>query len=165
MRSVGPICLYCFVVAGCASAGAVPEPFPRPHAAAPEPALIVPNPGGGNVVEVALSLQGAPYRDGGADPTGFDCSGFVAYVFALQGVNVPRTVAEQARAGDSISRGAVNGGDLVFFTTTQRGPSHVGIAISPEEFIHAPTSAGVVRVESLGSPYWSRRFAGARRIR
>ena len=111
-----------------------------------------------------MSLRGAPYRDGGADPSGFDCSGFVAYVFARQGRSVPRTVSEQYRVGDRISRAALGPGDLVFFATTARGPSHVGIAISRDEFVHAPNGAGFVRVESLTTPYWAARFVGATRV-
>jgi cell wall-associated NlpC family hydrolase len=55
-------------------------------------------------------------------------------------------------------------GDLLFFTTVAPGPSHVGIATSPREFVHAPSASGVVRVEQLGAPYWASRFLGARRL-
>jgi cell wall-associated NlpC family hydrolase len=115
-------------------------------------------------VGTALSLRGAPYRDGGADPSGFDCSGFVTYVFAQQGLFVPRTVSEQYALGSAVDRAALEAGDLVFFSTTTRGPSHVGIAISDAEFVHAPSSAGVVRVESLAARYWASRFLIARRL-
>jgi peptidoglycan DL-endopeptidase CwlO len=145
----------------CASSGAVPQPFPLPSAAsAPIPELSRPE----AVVSTALSLRGAPYRDGGGDPSGFDCSGFVAYVFAQQGLFVPRTVAEQYALGARVDPDAVAPGDLVFFSTIAPGPSHVGIAISAEEFVHAPSSAGVVRVEALGTPYWASRVIGVRRV-
>jgi len=116
------------------------------------------------LVGTALSLRGTPYRDGGTDPSGFDCSGFVAYVFAQQGQFVPRTVSEQYRTGSTVSRAALAPGDLVFFRTTARGASHVGIAVSEGEFVHAPTSAAGVRVDSLATPYWASRFLGARRL-
>jgi cell wall-associated NlpC family hydrolase len=88
----------------------------------------------------------------------------VAYVFAQQGLAVPRTVSELYVAGREISADALEPGDLVFFSTVAPGPSHVGIAISNDQFVHAPSSSGVVRVESLVTPYWSSRFLGTRRI-
>jgi cell wall-associated NlpC family hydrolase len=88
----------------------------------------------------------------------------VAYVFAQQGVAVPRTVSELYDAGREIPQAALEPGDLVFFSTVARGASHVGIAVSADEFVHAPSSRGVVRVERLGSPYWSSRFVGIRRV-
>ncbi len=112
-----------------------------------------------------MSLRGAPYRNGGADPSGFDCSGFVAFVFGQHGVLVPRSTAEQFAATRRIDSRSLEAGDLVFFSTSAPGPSHVGIAISPEEFVHAPSASGVVRVERLGASYWASRFLGARRVR
>lgn len=145
----------------CASSGAVPQPFPMPAAVSvPLPELSRP----AAVVSTALSLRGAPYRDGGGDPSVFDCSGFVAYVFAQQGLFVPRTVAEQYTLGARVDPDAVAPGDLVFFSTISPGPSHVGIAISADEFVHAPSTAGVVRVEALGTPYWASRVVGVRRV-
>jgi cell wall-associated NlpC family hydrolase len=111
-----------------------------------------------------MSLRGAPYRNGGADPSGFDCSGFVSYVFAQQGFALPRTVSEQYDAGRGIPPDAVTPGDLVFFSTVAPGASHVGIIVSSDLFVHAPSSSGVVRVERLSSPYWSSRLVGARRL-
>jgi peptidoglycan DL-endopeptidase CwlO len=156
-------CLTLGGTAGCASTGAVPAPFPRP-----EPPAIVPELApreGSAIVGTALSLRGVPYRDGGSDLSGFDCSGLVAYVFAKHGLLLPRAVTGQFAVGDAVSSDALAPGDLVFFSTVAPGPSHVGIAISSREFVHAPSSSGVVRVESLGSPYWSSRFLGARRLR
>jgi peptidoglycan DL-endopeptidase CwlO len=116
-------------------------------------------------VAAALAQQGVPYRNGGADPAGFDCSGLVTFVFGQHGVWVPRTVTEQFAFGDRVDSGALVPGDLVFFTTVAPGASHVGIVISPQQFVHAPSSTGVVRVEELGSPYWASRYVGARRVR
>jgi len=112
----------------------------------------------------ALSLRGTPYRNGGADPSGFDCSGFTSYVFAQYGVSLPHAVQEQFRVGKSVKPEDLSPGDIVFFTTTDPGPSHVAIAIGGDEFVHAPSSSGVVRVEHLSSSYWSPRFLGARRL-
>jgi cell wall-associated NlpC family hydrolase len=116
------------------------------------------------LVGTALSLRGTPYRNGGSDPQGFDCSGFTQYVFAQFGVTLPREVREQYRVGDVVQPQELAPGDLVFFTTTDPGVSHVAIAVGGDEFVHAPSSAGVVRVEHLSSNYWGPRYLGARRV-
>jgi cell wall-associated NlpC family hydrolase len=179
------------LAAACASTGATPRPFPTPRppsAAAPTPNSATPNSatpnsptpnsptakgvkgaGGASpiaysVTGTALALRGAPYRNGGSDPSGFDCSGFVRYVFSQHGVTVPRTVSDQFRAGAQIDQQHVEAGDLVFFTTVAPGASHVGIAIGGDEFVHAPSGAGDVRVERMSAPYWATRFVGARRV-
>jgi cell wall-associated NlpC family hydrolase len=165
------------VLAGaCASTGAVPSPFPRPASSspAPTPAPAPPAPGaspsaapsldGYSIAGTALSFRGTPYRDGGGDPGGFDCSGFVWYVFGQHGVKVPRTVGEQYRAGREVPSDHIEPGDLVFFATVAPGPSHVGIAIGGDQFVHAPSGRGEVRVERLSTSYWASRFVGARRV-
>jgi cell wall-associated NlpC family hydrolase len=112
----------------------------------------------------ALALRGVPYRSGGTDPNGFDCSGFIQYVFRQYGVALPRGVRDQFRVGQSVRPDDLAPGDIVFFSTTERGPSHVAIAIGGDEFVHAPSSTGVVRVEHLSSSYWAPRFIAARRL-
>jgi cell wall-associated NlpC family hydrolase len=154
------------LTAGCASTGAVPQPFPRPGA---EPSWAPPRvgtvPGDGyTIAGTALSLRGAPYRDGGSDPSGFDCSGFITYVFGQHGIAVPRTVTLQFAAGEGVQSDELRAGDLVFFSTTAPGPSHVGMLIGGDEFVHAPSTRGEVRVERLQSTYWAPRFIGARRL-
>ena len=171
------------LTAGCASSGAVPRPFPVPGGAAnTPPAPTPPNASGSRpseakplpplgdaealaVAGTALSLRGAPYRNGGTTPEGFDCSGFVQYVYRLHGVAVPRETREQFRLGRSLRRDDLVAGDLVFFTTVAPGASHVGIVIGPDQFVHAPSERGVVRVEHLSAEYWNRRYVGARRPR
>jgi cell wall-associated NlpC family hydrolase len=162
----------------CASTGAVPRPFPTPGGApaarAPvvtgeDPAAPAPVDAGAavdgySVSSTALSLRGAPYRNGGADPGGFDCSGFVQYVFERHGVAMPRDVRRQFGVGATIEPDALEPGDLVFFSTVAPGASHVGIAIGGDQFVHAPSSSGVVRVERLSAEYWAGRFVGARRV-
>ena len=162
VRLLVPVAVaLCFSV-GCAGRGARPLPFPQPSPPlGPSPQT---SPRAAAVVETALGLQGVPYRPGGTDPAGFDCSGLVAYVLARHGVLLPRTVAEQFTVGRKVHPAAIQAGDLVFFRTSGRGASHVGIAVTPEAFVHAPSSAGTVRVEQLWAPYWSRRFLGARRL-
>jgi peptidoglycan DL-endopeptidase CwlO len=156
----------------CASTGAVPRPFPTPGGPAPAGSARPPSPAASSaggvdtyaLVGTALALRGAPYRNGGGDPTGFDCSGFTQFVFAQYGVSLPREVREQYLAGKSIGSRDLAPGDLVFFTTTEPSASHVAIVIGGDQFVHAPSSSGVVRVEHLSASYWSQRYLGARRV-
>lgn len=154
---------------GCASTGAVPSPFPKPGSATPSPSR---DPGitpsftdGYAVAGTALALKGAPYRHGGSDLSGFDCSGLVQYVFSQLGVALPRSVDELIRVGTSVNHDDIQSGDLLFFAVRSFGASHVGIAIGGDEFVHAPTAGAHVRVERFSSDYWASRFVGARRLR
>jgi cell wall-associated NlpC family hydrolase len=119
---------------------------------------------GYSISSTALSLRGAPYRNGGVDPAGFDCSGLVKYVFEQHGVAMPREARKQFEIGRPVEPSSLEPGDLVFFTTVAPGASHVGILVGGDQFVHAPTTNGVVRVESLSSQYWSSRFVGAKRV-
>jgi cell wall-associated NlpC family hydrolase len=119
---------------------------------------------GSAIARTAETLLGLAYREGGALPDGFDCSGLVTYVFARHGVAVPRDVRRQASAGSPVERGDIIPGDLVFFATTGAGPTHVGIAVGGGRFVHAPKTGDVVRVESMSSSYWATRYLAARRI-
>jgi cell wall-associated NlpC family hydrolase len=150
----------------CASTGTVPRPFPTPGGRpdAPSDATATAFGRGEALAATALGLQGVPYRDGGADPSGFDCSGLVQYVFAQHAVALPRSVEAQMRVGRAVQAGQIEPGDLLFFTTVAPGASHVGIALNGDEFIHAPTTTGEVRVERLSAPYWAHHFIGARRV-
>lgn len=163
----------------CATGGGTPRPFPTPgHPAGPDPAIVTPPslPGrvrvpdtgtridGGALTSTALGLRGIRYQWGGSDLNGFDCSGFTQYVFGRHGVALPRETRDQFRAGRTVRRADVLPGDLLFFTTTAPGPTHVAIALGDGEFVHSPNSTGVVRVEHLSSRYWTERFIGARRV-
>ena len=160
--------------------GSVPTPRPFPGAPLP-PVASVPDPAPpalpalpaspalpaaplSSVVETAMKFLGVPYRNGGSDPSGFDCSGFIQYVFNALGVALPREVRDQYRVGRDVSLDDVKAGDLLFFQTVSRGASHVGMAIGPGQFVHAPSSRGVVRVERYTAQYWASRFVGARRV-
>jgi cell wall-associated NlpC family hydrolase len=172
---------------GCASRGAVPRPFPgaatppspgttpppSPGATPPPSPGESPAPSPGQsplltseIIATALALRGTQYRNGGSEPSrGFDCSGLVQWVFAQHGAALPRETREQYEIGDKVDEDDVQAGDLVFFETVSKGASHVGIALGGGEFVHAPSSRGVVRVESYSkSEYWARRWIGARRI-
>lgn len=119
------------------------------------------------IAQFAMGFRGVPYRLGGADPAGFDCSGLVQYVFAQYGVAVPRVVEQQWEIGEKVKPSKIEPGDLIFFNTKKRGDgaSHVAIAIGGDSFVHAPNSTGVVRIETLGSAYWGSRYVGARRVK
>lgn len=114
----------------------------------------------------AMSLVGIPYRYGGNTPdSGFDCSGLVRYVVArAAGVNLPRTTADMSSIGTPLERDDLASGDLIFFNTTGRAHSHVGIYVGQGKFVHAPNTGGTVRLESLYIPYWARRIDGVRRV-
>jgi cell wall-associated NlpC family hydrolase len=160
--------------AACASTGATPRPFPLPGAAGAAGAAgargAVPDATGAgadgySISSTALTLRGAPYRNGGSDPQqGFDCSGFVHYVYSQHGVKMPRDVRQQFGVGHDVQPSTLEPGDLVFFSTVGPGASHVGIAVGGDQFVHAPSTSGVVRVENLSSQYWASRFVGARRV-
>ncbi len=114
----------------------------------------------------SVLLLGTPYRLGGSRPSeGLDCSGLIAHVveeaFRLR---FPRTTEEQAMVGSPVARQSLAPGDLVFFNTSGRPNSHVGVYLGENRFVHAPTARGVVRIESLEQGYWSRRFDQARRL-
>ena len=118
------------------------------------------------LVEMAMKLRDIRYRRGGRAPsTGFDCSGFVRYVFAHAiGMKLPTSSASQFLAGLKVKRADMKPGDLVFFKTgSKRHISHVGIYISNGRFIHSPASGKTVQVSSLDESYWARHFAGAKR--
>ncbi|MGD9904728.1 MAG: C40 family peptidase [Vicinamibacterales bacterium] len=152
--------LVAMAASACASSGRVTAPV---GTAPPEARAL--EAFGHRIAATALEFRGVPYRNGGTTPAGFDCSGLVQYVLARHGRDVPRQTRDQYGVGTKIRRDAVRAGDLVFFSTVASGASHVGIALDGEEFVHAPSSRGVVRVERLSTEYWRRRFVGARRVR
>lgn len=115
------------------------------------------------MVAGAMKMLGQPYRWGGAAPGGFDCSGLVEYAAAGAGLLIPRTAQEQLRTGEPIARDQVQAGDLVFMHLLHK-ELHVGIAIDKERFIHAPSSGGYVRIDSLATPPYSKDFTAARRV-
>ena len=121
---------------------------------------------GNEVVRVAQKYNGSKYVWGGASPKGFDCSGFIWYVYQeATGMDVTRGVDEQWQLGRSVRQGEWQAGDLVFFENTfERGLSHNGIYIGGNEFIHAENEQTGVIISSLDSEYYSDHYAGARRL-
>jgi cell wall-associated NlpC family hydrolase len=133
-----------------ASAGAVVNP---PDSYAPPPSKY------GGVVGIAMQYLGIPYVYGGASPGGFDCSGFVMYVFAQVGISLPHNAAAQYGYGMPVSQDQLQPGDLVFFN----GLGHVGIYIGGGQFIHSPHTGDVVKISSI-SGWYSSTWVGARRL-
>lgn len=115
------------------------------------------------VVASSMNYIGVPYVFGGTSPSGFDCSGYVRYVFASAGIYLPRTADAQYEVGMPISSSELVPGDLVFFSTYEYGPSHVGIYLGDGSFINASSSRGVA-IDSLYSGYWGSCYIGARRV-
>lgn len=114
----------------------------------------------------ALSLTGVKYKYGGKSPeTGFDCSGFVRYVFQqAANLTLPHGARAISQLGQAIPVEQLQPGDLVFFNTLKSAFSHVGIYLGDGRFIHAPSSGGGIHVVDMNDSYWSKRFNGARRL-
>ncbi len=118
---------------------------------------------GRRIVASSMQYLGVPYVFGGTTPSGFDCSGYVRYVFANAGIYLPRTADAQYECGYPVSTSELVPGDLVFFSTYEAGASHVGIYIGDGSFINASSSSGV-SIASLYSSYWGSCYIGARRV-
>ncbi len=117
------------------------------------------------IIEVAKSYLGTPYRSGGTSRNGVDCSGFVTAVFRQFDISLPRTSLGQSSSGEHISESKMQPADLVFFKTSRRRPvSHVGIYMGKGKFIHASTRSRRVRIDDLEDDYFRKRFVVARRV-
>lgn len=112
-----------------------------------------------NLVIEALKYRGVRYTYGGSSPNGFDCSGFVQYIYKKFGINLPRTVKEMEGKGVWVSRKKLIAGDLVIF----HNPKHVGIYASRGKFVHSSSSRGVV-LDRLDTNYYRKRFVGGKNI-
>ena len=126
----------------------------------PEGSTVAPPSIHGGVVGIAMHYLGVPYVWGGSTPSGFDCSGFVMYVFAQIGVGLPHSSYSQYGMGAPVSMSQLQPGDLVFFA----GASHEGIYIGGGQFIHAPHTGDVVKISSLDDSWYAATYVGARRL-
>lgn len=133
---------------------------------APGAQVVMPDAAMNDVAIYALSLADTPYQFGGSSPaSGFDCSGFVRYVFKnTLGFTLPRTTQEMSRAGEALEADQLRPGDLVFFNTQRQPFSHVGIYVGEGRFVHSPSSGKAVAVVGMSEDYWRQRYDGARRV-
>lgn len=116
------------------------------------------------IVSTANKVLGTKYLWGGTTTKGFDCSGFIGYVYKKAGVALPRTTAGMINVGTSVSKKNLKAGDLVFFNTSGKGVSHAGIYIGNGNFTHSSSSKGV-SVSKLNDPYyWGDKYIGAKRV-
>ncbi|WP_319581597.1 C40 family peptidase [uncultured Pseudodesulfovibrio sp.] len=149
------------LLCACAATGPVSPPPPetsvRPAPAAPVAA---------KVIRLARSLVGTPYKWGGYSPrTGFDCSGFIWYVYHQNGVDLPRISWQQLGAGSPVQRADIRPGDIVFHQVDKDGKSlHVGIVTERGTFVHSPSAGKRVMESSLNSPFWMEHYLSARRV-
>jgi len=116
------------------------------------------------LLRVARGMLAVPYRFGGTTLWGLDCSGFVQKAFAFLDLGLPRTAREQFREGSEVAKAELSPGDLVFFRTYAKYPSHVGIYLGDNRFVHASSRDRKVTVESLDTPYYVKRYIGAKRL-
>lgn len=119
---------------------------------------------GAQALEVARKMLGTPYRYGGTDPKGFDCSGLVRYAFNRSGIELPRTSREIFRVSQRIDPKKIEPGDLVFFALSANKISHVGIYAGQSRFIHSPSSGKGVSYANMENPYWQKRLIAAGRF-
>lgn len=176
MRRLAFSLLTVLLLAACAGAPQKTSRGPGSSVVVTNGAYHAPPPGFPNFVDhsigreeisiQAMSLVGIPYRWGGNTPdSGFDCSGLVRYVVSrAASVNLPRTTADMSGRGESIEPDQIAPGDLIFFNTTGRAHSHVGIYVGKLRFVNAPSTGGTVRLDYLTNPYWAKRFDGIRRV-
>lgn len=162
---VALLALATTLLAACAATRSAPEltladKRPGPVAERPEPSQ-----GSGRIaLAAARKMIGAPYRYGGTNPRGFDCSGLVQYSFGIAGVELPRTSQDIFRDSQLIDPKQVQPGDLVFFSMSRDKVSHIGIYDGENRFIHAPSSGKGVSYANLGDPYWRVRLVGVGRF-
>ncbi len=163
--------LLCVLLALISTSCAATEPLPDTQASMQASSTGDDNPENWSeraheVLVNALSLTGIRYQYGGSSPeTGFDCSGFVRYVFKqATSLTLPRSALAISQLGTTVPKNELQPGDLVFFNTLKSTFSHVGIYLGNNRFIHSPSSGGKVRVENMQDGYWAKRFNGAQRI-
>jgi cell wall-associated NlpC family hydrolase len=171
-RSVIDVALLSVVASACAMSGApylAVDQNPAPQSldyqalmAAPvKPATDVRK----RVVQTATAHLGAPAQQGGDTPKGFDCTGFVYYVYhEAAEITLPRKSHDQVQIGKAISPIDLQVGDLIYFTVPHSHSFHVGLYVGEGRFIHAPSADDAVRTDSLGDASWRERFLGARQI-
>jgi cell wall-associated NlpC family hydrolase len=159
-RTVGVITVLLIVLSGCAGSRSGQD-FSLLRNGSEPPSTPVQ----AKVIKTAHSLLGVPYKYGGTTPEGFDCSGFINYVFRhAAGLALPRITHDLARAGKPVSVAELRPTDLVYFKIERQKPLHVGIYLGEGKFIHSPSRRGKVNIQTLDQDYWKDRYLGARRL-
>jgi cell wall-associated NlpC family hydrolase len=149
------IALAALTLAGCSSAPEIPGPT----------TVRASNDTAAKAVVYAKEMLGRPYRSAGDSPAeGFDCSGLVKYSYARVGIAMPRDTQSQRRTSMLISMRGWREGDLLFFDQDGKRTSHVGMYLGKGRFIHAPSSGGKVRIDSVDAEFWKKHFVEARRV-
>ncbi len=157
-NAVRPVLILSVVFALAACAGSPPK-------ATATPPVTSENAEVSRAADHALTMVGAPYRFGGVDSAGFDCSGLVHYSYRKIGIALPRDTRSLRKIGIEIDLGDLAKGDLVFFDQEGKKSSHVGIYLGNGRFVHAPSTGGKVRTDKIDLAYWRKHFNEARRIR
>jgi murein DD-endopeptidase len=142
------------LLAGCSSSPSLPE----------QTTVRASNEVASNAVVHAKEMLGKPYQYAGDTPAGFDCSGLVKYSYGRAGISMPRDTQAQHRMSVLVSTRSLREGDLLFFDQEGRKKSHVGIYLGNGRFIHAPSSGGKVRIDSVNADFWKKHFVEARRV-
>lgn len=142
------------MLAGCAGSPQVPE----------QTAVRASNEVAAKAVDYAREMLGRPYKFAGETPEGFDCSGLVKYSYGRAGISMPRDTQSQHRMSILVSTHGLREGDLLFFDQEGKKKSHVGMYLGKGRFIHAPSSGGKVRVDSMNAEFWKKHFVEARRV-
>jgi len=142
------------MLAGCAGSPAIPE----------QATMRASDEVASRAVDYAREMLGKPYLYAGDTPAGFDCSGLVKYSYGRAGISMPRETRAQQRMSVLVSMRSLREGDLLFFDQEGKKKSHVGIYLGNGRFIHAPSSGGKVRTDSINAGFWKKHLAEARRI-
>ncbi|QGG58610.1 C40 family peptidase [Paenibacillus sp. B01] len=117
----------------------------------------------GDLQDAVDEVLGVPYKWGGTSSAGFDCSGFIIYIFKQYEIKLPRTSQTQAKEGVEVAKEDLKQGDLVFFNTSGKGISHAGIYLGGGKFAHSSSSKGVI-VSKMSDSYYESRYVTARRV-
>lgn len=159
-RLIGSIAVLLIALAGCATGPSRPDFSGLQSDSGPSFTPVQKE-----VIKTAQSLLGTPYKYGGTTPDGFDCSGFVNYVYRnAAGVALPRETHDLAHAGKPVPVAELRPADLVYFKIEHQKPLHVGIYLGEGKFIHSPSTRGKVNIQRLNQDYWRDRYLGARRL-
>jgi murein DD-endopeptidase len=142
------------ILSGCASSPEIPE----------QATVRASNEVASKAVDYAREMLGKPYKYAGDTPVGFDCSGLVKYSYGRAGLSMPRDTQAQHRMSVLVSMRSLREGDLLFFDQEGKKKSHVGMYIGNGRFIHAPSSGGKVRTDSINAEFWKKHFVEARRV-